>query len=92
MISLSIDPEHDTPRRLRDYAEQFSAGPQWRFYTGREGDIEAIQKAFDAYRGNKMRHEPTTYIRDPSGQRWLRLDGFATASPLTEEVRLLLAS
>ena len=29
MVSISIDPEQDTPERLRDYARKFDAGPQW---------------------------------------------------------------
>ena len=34
MVSVSIDPEHDTPERLREYAKRFDAGPQWHFLTG----------------------------------------------------------
>ena len=63
MISVSIDPEYDTPERLRDYAKRYGAGPQWQFLTGDPDDIIAVQKAFDVYRGNKMSHEPTTLLR-----------------------------
>ena len=59
MISFSIDPEYDTPERLRKYAALFNAGPQWQFLTGSLANSVAIQKAFDVYRGNKMNHEPT---------------------------------
>ena len=92
MISISIDPEHDTPRRIQEYAARFRAGSQWRFFTGRREDVVAVQKAFDAYRGNKMRHEPTTFLRGARSDRWLRLDGFPTAAQLADEVRLLLDS
>jgi len=34
MISVTIDPEQDTPEVLQRYAEQFGAGPQWHFLTG----------------------------------------------------------
>src|ERR1700730_6855554 len=34
MISVSIDPEEDTPSRLTEYAERYRAGGQWNFYTG----------------------------------------------------------
>lgn len=34
MLSFSVDPETDTPERLRQYAEQFEAGPHWLFFTG----------------------------------------------------------
>ena len=41
--SLSIDPETDTPDRLKEYAETFGAGPGWLFLTGKPEDIHAIR-------------------------------------------------
>jgi len=41
--SLSIDPDTDTPERLRQYAETFGAGPGWLFLTGTAADINAIR-------------------------------------------------
>jgi protein SCO1/2/putative membrane protein len=35
MVSISVDPEHDTPSVLRSYAERFDASPdRWWFLTG----------------------------------------------------------
>jgi len=34
LMSISIDPEQDTPARLREYAHKFGAGPGWQHYTG----------------------------------------------------------
>jgi len=31
MVSISIDPEHDTPARLQEYAQKFKARRQWLF-------------------------------------------------------------
>jgi protein SCO1/2 len=91
MVSISIDPEHDTPERLRDYARKFRAGRQWLFLTGSTEDIEAVQKAFDAYRGNKMRHEPLTFLRAAPEEPWVRLDGLMSATQLVAEYKLLTA-
>ena len=91
MISISIDPEHDTPERLRQYALKFKAGQQWLFLTGSTEDIAAIQKAFDAYRGSKMRHEPLTFLRATSGDQWVRLEGLMNATQLVAEYKLLTA-
>ena len=41
--SLSIDPETDTPERLKQYAATFRAGPGWLFLTGKPADIHAIR-------------------------------------------------
>jgi protein SCO1 len=86
MVSISIDPEHDTPERLRKYAEQFKAKPQWHFLTGSLADIVTIQKAFNAYRGNKMRHEPFTYLRPSPEAPWIRFDGLMGADALVAEI------
>lgn len=91
MISISIDPEYDTPERLRDYAVRFKAGPQWQFYTGASDDIVAIQKAFDAYRGSKANHEPLTFLHVPADPQWVRVNGLASAADVVKEYRQLLA-
>ena len=90
MVSISIDPEHDTPARLREYAQKFRAKPQWRFLTGKRADIVAVQKAFEAYWTNKMRHEPRTYLRAARDAPWVRLDGFMSATELVAEYYRLL--
>ncbi|BAU50055.1 membrane protein [Sulfurifustis variabilis] len=91
MISISIDPEHDTPERLRAYATRHRAGSRWRFLTGEAADIVAVQKAFDAYRGGKMGHEPFTFLRASAGGPWVRLDGLGSATDLVAEYRRLVA-
>ena len=90
MISFSIDPEHDTPERLREYAGRFKAGPQWQFLTGSLENSVAIQKAFDVYRGNKMNHEPTTLMKAADSDTWVRIDGLARAADIVGEYHRLL--
>ena len=85
LVSISIDPEHDTPSRLREYAAKFSAGPRWRFLTGSEESSIAVQRAFDVYRGDKMGHDPVTFIRSMPGEPWVRVEGFASAGDLIRE-------
>ncbi len=87
MVSISIDPEHDRPERLRLYAESHGAKAQWRFYTGKQPDIESVQKAFGAFRGNKMAHEPLTLMRPSRGASWVRLNGLLSGSELLAEYR-----
>jgi protein SCO1/2 len=91
LISISIDPEEDTPERLRDYARSLHAGPQWSFYTGTLEASIAAQRAFDAYRGDKMNHVPVTFLRVAPDQPWVRLEGFASAEAIVAEYRRLRA-
>jgi protein SCO1/2 len=91
MVSVSIDPEEDTPARLAEYAKRYRAGPQWTFYTGTVEASIAAQRAFEAYRGDKMSHSPITFFRAAPGRPWVRLDGFATPDALMGEVRAQVA-
>jgi len=44
LVSISVDPENDTPTRLSEYAARFGADPaRWSFLTGSSG---ALQRAF----------------------------------------------
>jgi protein SCO1 len=82
LVSISIDPEQDTPARLRTYARQFHADRGWDHYSGTLASIIAVQKAFNAYRGDKMSHTPLTLMRAAPGKPWVRFDGFARADDL----------
>ena len=86
LVSITIDPEQDTPARLRAYAKTFNAGPEWQHYTGTHEASESAQRAFDVYRGAKMDHSPATLVRPAPGAPWVRIDGFATADQLYAEL------
>lgn len=92
MMSISIDPEQDTPARLRQYARKFHAGPEWQHYTGTLAASVAAQRAFDVYRGEKMSHTPVTLMRLAPGQPWLRIEGFVTPDDLLHNYHSLRAS
>jgi protein SCO1 len=89
IASISIDPEQDSPARLREYARQFGAGPNWHHYTGSQSDSVALQRAFDAYRGDKMEHTTVAFLRAAPGMPWVRIDGFASAGQLIGEYRAM---
>jgi protein SCO1/2 len=92
LMSISIDPEQDTPARLTEYAHKFHAGREWQYYTGTLAASIAAQRAFDVYRGEKMSHTPVTLMRAAPGKPWLRIEGFATPDELVDDYRKLLAS
>lgn len=87
LVSISIDPEQDTPARLRAYAGRFRAGASWQHYTGTLQASILAQQAFEVYRGDKANHAPVTLVRAASGSSWVRFDGFATVDELLAEAR-----
>lgn len=92
LLSISIDPEQDTPARLREYADRFGAGSDWHFLTGDAASALAIQRAFDAWRGGKMNHAPITFLRAAPGAPWVRYEGLVDADTLVQEYQQLSAS
>jgi protein SCO1 len=92
MVSISIDPEQDTPRKLNTYAQRYAAAGTWAHYTGSSAESVAMQRAFSAWRGDKMNHLPLTFLRAAPGQPWVRLDGFASPEQLLAEYRRIVAA
>jgi len=92
LMSISIDPERDTPARLSEYARKFLAGPGWQHYTGTLEASVTAQRAFDVYRGGKMSHALVTLMRAAPGKPWLRIEGFVKPDDLMREYRELLAA
>jgi len=75
LVSVTIDPENDTPAILKEYLTRYQAKPGWDFLTGSRRDIDRVMTAFDAYFRNKMDHKPLTFIRSPKDGSWIRLYG-----------------
>jgi protein SCO1/2 len=87
MVSISVDPINDTPARLKAYAKQYSAGPNWQFFTGAAQDLDAVRRAFDDERGDAIDDKPVAFLRPAPRSAWVRIDGFATADDLAREIR-----
>jgi protein SCO1/2 len=72
--SISIDPEHDTPEVLRDYAQRWHTGPGWTFLTGAEADITRLRQKLGVYQADlKTRdHNLSIVIGNQRTGRWMK--------------------
>lgn len=79
IVSITVDPQTDTPERLRQYAEQYSAGKNWWFLTGsmkeiyrlaREGMKLAVEEnpPESIAQAGKMLHSTKVALVDGRGQ------------------------
>ena len=87
LISISIDPENDTPKVMKEYLKRYRAQPGWDFFTGSRSDIDKVMHAFDAYIPNKMYHYPLTLLRDPKNGKWVRVFGLTSTSEFMNEYK-----
>lgn len=84
LISISVDPETDTPPRLREFAAKFHAGPGWTFVTGERADIDLILRALGAAVANKNDHTPMILIGNEQAHYWTRVYGLSSPAVLVE--------
>lgn len=89
-VSISIDPEYDTPERMRQYLNRYRAKPGWNYFTGTRKDIEVAMYAFDAYVPNKMSHYPLTFLWKPGNKEWVRIYGMISTRDLMSEYKMLI--
>lgn len=71
-VSITVDPEHDTPAVLKDYAETFGADLNgWAFLTGEPVAIDAVGNRYGIYAGQNsgggVDHTFLTSIIDGQG-------------------------
>jgi protein SCO1/2 len=87
LVSITIDPENDTPKVLKDYLKRYRAKPGWDFLTGSRADIDKVMYAFDAYIPDKMSHYQLTLIRSPKDGKWTRIKELISGSDLLNECK-----
>jgi protein SCO1/2 len=91
-ISLSVDPEHDTPDMLKAFADAFGAtAPGWQFLTGRREDIDAINAKFgdrSAGRGLGQHRNEILIGNDATGD-WERDTSFNDINQLAMTIRVM---
>lgn len=73
-VSISVDPEHDTPQVLQEYAESFGAPGRWLFLTGDRRAIYSLSKD-----GFKLAVDDTTPVNEDEpilhSTRFVLVDG-----------------
>lgn len=72
LLSITIDPEFDTPQILHAYAESYDADPQrWRFATGTTEQITRLTRAFAVHTDDSrgvLDHTLATALIGPDGR------------------------
>jgi len=87
-ISMSVDPENDTPERMKAFADAFDVGPGWRFLTGKVADIRAINyKLGDRSDRNLSDHRNEIVLGNDAIGDWQRASIFGDLDSLVVSIR-----
>ena len=82
LVSITVDPETDTPAKLKDYAQRFHARKGWSFLTGKKENIDAALYKLGQYVEEKSQHKTVIIIGNESTGLWKKAFGLAAAEDL----------
>ena len=88
LISISIDPDTDTPERMHRWGARFKAGPSWTLLTGPREDVDKLRKAFGLYTPDRFAHSPTVVIANAAGE-WTRVNGIGNANGIADAIKAI---
>ena len=95
-VSITVEPEVDTPEVLRDYARKFDADPAgWSFLTGKSGEIQDVVRKYGAFakriKPGDVDHLFLTSLVDRKGVLRVQYLGYRfDADEMLKDLRLLL--
>jgi protein SCO1 len=86
-VSITVDPENDTPEKLKQFSQAFGTGKGWLFLTGKPADIRAINfKLGDKSRSLSDHRNEIVLGNDATGE-WARNTVFGDLDRLIIDIR-----
>ena len=86
LVSMTVDPETDTPARMKEYAQKFHAGPGWIFLTGKKENLDWALYKLGQYVENKDDHKTIFIIGNEPTGLWKKAFGMANVAELVQVV------
>jgi protein SCO1 len=90
-VSITVDPEDDTPEELKRYGERYNARPGWTFLTGPKKDLDAVIKRFGEFQDDFEDHSMTFVLGDVKNARWSKIRGDLPPEAVLPRIRDLLS-
>lgn len=86
LVSITVDPEVDTPARMKEYAQKFHAGPGWVFLTGKKENLDWALYKLGQYVEKKDDHKTIFIIGNETTGLWKKAFGLANTAELVQVV------
>jgi cytochrome oxidase Cu insertion factor (SCO1/SenC/PrrC family) len=88
-VSITVDPETDTPAVIKEYAENFNSGDGWLFLTGEKENLSTIVRRLGQPGDDFEAHPPFLLIADTRRAYWRKLLPNIEEEPLAAALRKL---
>jgi len=89
-VSISIDPERDTPEAMREFAKQQHADGNWVFLTGTRENIDLVVKKLGQYYPDVDEHSTLIIAGNVKTRLWMKIPPQAQAAGVAEKLRQLI--
>ncbi len=86
LISVSVDPEHDTPAALRAFGEKFGRREGWTLVTGERVEIDRLLRHFAVLSQAKITHTAMLVIGNDRSGTWTRAYGLASSGSIAKTI------
>ena len=86
LISITLDPETDTPARLAAWKKKFKGRAAWTLLTGAKEDIDALGKALGVFTPDRVSHSPIVVVFNDTTGRTTRVNGLANAQAIVDAI------
>ncbi len=90
LVSITVDPEMDTPAQLRKYADKFHAGPGWLFLTGTKANVDLIHQKLGQAVLDKQDHNNVFIIGNERTGLWKKAFGLAKVEEIVKVVESVI--
>lgn len=92
LVSVSLDPEGDTPERLKTWGSKFGVRPGWTLVTGKKSEIDKVAMALTGAPVVKGEHSPVAFIGSDKTGRWIRAYGLADPGKFASQINEVTAA
>ena len=89
IVSITLDPQNDTPEVLKDYAAKFQAGEGWLFLTGKEQDLKIITYRLGQTSSQIETHTPYIMLGNVKIARWTKMLPNVPPEAIADRARLM---
>lgn len=87
LVTVSIDPQTDTPEVLRKTAARFGAHDDWLWLTGDTAAVDRLLRSAAVKTRDPAQHDPVFLVGDPRSGRFYRSQSMPSAAELLKVVR-----
>ncbi|HET6720939.1 MAG TPA: SCO family protein [Rhodocyclaceae bacterium] len=91
-VSISTDPERDSPQALKKFAQAQCADEQrWFFLTGAKANVDQVLKRLGQMGPSAEEHSTLLIAGDVAGKRWSKIRPDAPPAAIAERLKVLAA-